>query len=544
MAQGVSGPYLAARQASFGSDYRAAAEYYSRALVQDPANTDLLENTIVAFLGLGDIDRAVAVARRLVSLGTQSQVANMAILADQLKRENFETAVADLDSGHSVGPLVDGLLKAWAQLGMGKMSEALGSFDMVAETKGIEVFGLYHKALALALVGDFEGAENILSGQAKGPLQLTRRGIIAYAEVLSQLERNKDAIELIDASFGANLDPALADLRARLEAGTVLPFTSVRNAKDGAAEVFLVVAGALNGEAADGYTLTYSRVAAYLRPEHIDAILLNAALLEKLERYDLATEEYAKVPPESPSFDAAEVGRAEALRKAGDPEGAVKVLEKLAEIRADNPAVQVTLGDTLRGLERYEEAAIAYDKAIALYGEPTKAQWLVYFARGIAYERTKRWDLAEADFRHALKLNPNQPQVLNYLGYSYVEKGKNLTEALDLIERAVAGQPGSGYITDSLGWVEYRLGDYGKAVIHLERAAELEPVDPIVNDHLGDAYWAVGRKLEAEFQWRRALSFKPDEKDAVRIRRKLDVGLDVVREEEGLPSTASSSNDG
>ncbi len=543
-AQGVSGAYLAARHATMFNDFRAGAEYYARAMMQDPGNPQLMENAVMAYIGLGQADRAVAVARRLITTGATSQIANMALLADGIKRENFEAVLADLEAGQTVGPLVDGLLTAWAKLGMGRMSEALESFDELAETEGIEIFGVYHKALALAMVGDFEGADEILSGDAEGPLQLTRRGIVAFAQVLSQLERNEDAIELIETSFRSPLDPAMDALRADLAAGKTVPFDTIRNAKDGVAEVFLVVAGALNGEAADSYTLLYSRLGEYLRPDHVDAALLSAALLESLERYDLATESYNKVPRDHPSFDAAELGRAEALRKSERTDMAIEVLEQLARDRPDNPVVHVTLGDTLRGLERYDEATAAYDAAIAIYGDPEPEQWLVYFARGITHEREDRWELAEADFRKALELNPGQPQVLNYLGYSFVEMGINLEEATEMIEEAVAARPDSGYIVDSLGWVQYRLGRYQEAVTNLERATELMPVDPIVNDHLGDAYWAVGRKIEAEFQWKRALSFDPEEEDAVRIRRKLEVGLDVVLEEEGSPPLKVTAQDG
>ena len=542
--QGVAGAYLAARHASIFSDYRAAADYFARAIVQDPSNPILIENAVLAYLGLGEVDRAVAVARRLISLGATSQVANMALLADGIKRENFEGVLTDLAAGQSIGPLVDGLLKAWAQLGMGHMADALDSFDEVAATQGIEVFGLYHKALALALVGDFEAADEILSGRADGTLQLTRRGIIAFAQVLSQLERNTDALDLLEKSFGTELDPALAKMRTDLEAGKMLPFDALGNAKDGVAELFLVVAGALSGEAADGYTLLYSRLAEYLRPGHVDAMLLSASLLEKMERYELATESYNKVPPDHPSFDAAELGRAEALRKSGKTEAAIEVLQQLARARADNAEVHITLGDALRGLERYEEAVKAYDTAVALYDAPGRNQWILFFARGIANERTDQWQQAEADFRKALELNPGQPQVLNYLGYSFVEMGENLDEALAMIEQAVAGEPNSGYIVDSLGWVQFRTGKYSDAVVNLERAAELMAVDPVVNDHLGDAYWAVGRKIEAEFQWKRALSFDPDEPEAVRIRRKLEVGLDIVREEEGAAPIKVSAQDG
>ncbi|MCG6904580.1 MAG: tetratricopeptide repeat protein [Rhodobacter sp.] len=543
-AQGVSGSYLAARHASLFSDYRAAADYYARAILRDPSNPALMENAIMAYLGLGQVDRAAAVARRLLSVGATSQVANIALLADGIKRESYDSVIADLDAGQSVGPLVDGLLRAWAQLGQGNMTEALESFDTVATTQGIEIFGLYHKALALALVGDYEGAEAILSGRADGTLQLTRRGIVAYAQVLSQLERNADAIELIDKSYGENPDAAVLQLRAALEAGETLSFDALRNANDGAAEVFLVVAGALNGEAADGYTLVYSRVAEYLRPGHVDAILLSASLLEQLNRYELATETYQKIPRDNPAFDNAEMGRAEALRKSDRTDEAIEVLQQLALARPDNPVVHTMLGDTLRGVERYDEATMAYDAAIALYPDPQRAQWIVFFARGITHERSDRWDQAEADFRKALDLNPGQPQVLNYLGYSFVELGTNLDEALAMIEEAVAGQPNSGYIVDSLGWVQFRTGKYSDAVGNLERATELMPVDSVVNDHLGDAYWAVGRRIEAEFQWRRALSFEPEEAEATRIRRKLEVGLDVVLQEEGAAPIELSAQDG
>ena len=162
----------------------------------------------------------------------------------------------------------------------------------------------------------------------------------------------------------------------------------------------------------------------------------------------------------------------------------------------------------------------------------------MHYARAISLERLGEWPDAEAGFRKALELNPGHPQVMNYLGYSLVEKRIKLDEALDLIERAVAAEPNSGYIVDSLGWVLYRLGRYEEAVVHMERAAELMPIDPVVNDHLGDVLWLVGRFDEAEFQWRRALRFinageTAQDADPERIRRKLDIGLDRVLADEG-----------
>jgi tetratricopeptide (TPR) repeat protein len=200
--------------------------------------------------------------------------------------------------------------------------------------------------------------------------------------------------------------------------------------------------------------------------------------------------------------------------------------------------VHVTLGDLRRQSKDFDAAVRAYDAALALYEDETPAQWFVYYARAISFERLDRWEQAEADFRKALDLNPDHPQVLNYLGYSLVEKRMKLDEALSMIERAVDARPNSGHIVDSLGWVLYRLGRYEDAVPHMERAAELMPVDPVVNDHLGDVLWAVGRYREAEFQWKRALSFidpddVPTDISPDRVRQKLAEGLDAVLEQEG-----------
>ncbi len=542
-AEGFAGAYLAARRAFADSDFPAASQYFTRALVQDPSNVELMESALLAYVNMGEIDRGLAIARRLISHNPSHQVANMLLLSEAVKNGEFADAVALFEGEDAVGPLVDGLAMAWLQVAQGDMADALGTFDEVSKEPGLQSFGLYHKALALALVGDFEGADDILAGRGGVTIPATRQGVVARAEILSQLERNEDAIALLAEVFGVDLDPGLQVLRDRLEAGETLPFTAVRNAEDGLAEVFYSVAGALSGEANDGYTLVYTRVAEYLRPDHVDSILLTAQLLENLDQYELATQAYDRIPRDDPAFYAAELGRADALQRSGNSDAAIEVLEQLSETHSDLPNVFITLGDSYRRLERYEDAADAYDRAVALYETPDQSQWVLYYTRGIANERIEKWDLAEADFRKALELQPGQPQVLNYLGYSFVEMQINLDEALDMIERAVEARPNDGYITDSLGWVLYRLGRYEEAVGFMERATELMAVDPIVNDHLGDVLWAVGRKREAEFQWSRAMSFEPDEKDAIRIRRKLEVGLDLVLEEEGA-DPITFANDG
>ena len=544
-----SGSYLAARSAIAASDYDAAAEYFSRALIRDPGNLTLLESAATAYVGLGDLDRATEIARRMVSAGSSGQLGGLILVGANAKAGAWEDLRGGYERGLTVGPLFDGLTEAWSLVGSGNMSAAIAKFDEVSSGAGVAAFGLYHKALALASVGDFESAAQIMSGEDGTELRLSRRGVVAYAEVLSQLERNADAVELITASFGLSLDPYLEDLKTRLEAGETLGFQTVTQPSDGVAEVYFSIANALRNEAQPAYTVLYTRLAASIRPDHIDALLLSAELLEALGQFELATDVYDRVPREDPSFHAAEIGRAEALRRAGRDEAAIEVLNQLAESHGHLPLVHVTLGDTLRGLERFEEALVPYNTAISQIETLEEQHWIVFFARAIAYERTQQWDEAEADFRKALELRPDQPQVLNYLGYSYLEMKINYDEALSMIERAVELRPDSGYIIDSLGWGLYRLGRYDEAVGHMEKAVEKMPIDPIVNDHLGDVYWAVGRYREAEFQWHRALSFITEDTDLNdidpdRIRRKLEVGLYQVLEEEGAEPLRVVNDDG
>ncbi|WP_323007348.1 tetratricopeptide repeat protein [Pseudorhodobacter sp.] len=538
-----SGAYLAARVAGAHDDYREAAHWYTRALIAAPDDQSLMEGAMAAQLGAGNLDAAIAVAGRLKAAGVDSPTAELVLIADEAKRGDYDALQINPKDGRTGAMLLDGLVTAWSELGAGRMSEAQADFDALGKTEGLQGFALFHQALALASAGDFEGAEAIMSGDAAGAISALRRGTVAHAQILSQLERNPDAIALLDSAFPGDTDPAIHALRLRLEAGEPVPFDIVRNVTDGLAEVFFTLALALSGEASDAFTLQYARVAIYLRPEHAEAILLAGAMLENQKQFDLATEAYAMVPQSDGGFFAAEIGRARALQGAGKLDAALEVLNGQIRRHPDQLSVHLALADTLRGAERWAEATAAYDTTIGLIPQPaTAGYWPIYYSRAIALERQKLWDRAEADFRRALELAPDQPQVLNYLGYSYLERGENFDEALSMIERAVAQRPDSGYIIDSLAWGYFLAGRYADAVEPMERASLLEPVDSTVTDHLGDVYWAVGRKLEANFQWRRALSFDPTEELATRIRRKLEIGLDEVLKEEGAKSLSDVAN--
>jgi len=549
-AQETAGPYLATRQARYDSDYAEAAKYALEALKSDADNPLLMESAVGALLATGDVARALPIARRMDEMDIRSQVAQMVLLGDDVLEGKWDAVRARIDAEQGVGPLADGLIAAWATLGQGDMAAALEQLDAIAAEPGLRGLAIYHKALALASVGDFESADEIYAGDSDGPIQTTRRSVIAWIEVLSQLERSEDAIKVLDDTFGTDPDPQVADMRARLEAGETLDLGRIETPAQGIAEVFLSLGMALLQDTSADYVLLYSRMAEYLDPSDVDAQIMTGELLEQLGRYALATAAFSRVPADDPAYYTAELGRAEALRSSGDLDGAIEVVAKLRETHPEVALVHASAGDLYRQNEDFAKAVTAYDAAIALYKKKgTDEPWFVYYSRAISHERLGDWPPAEADFRRALELNPDEPMVLNYLGYSLVEQRQKLDEALDMIERAVEAEPNSGAIVDSLGWAQFRLGRYQEAVVTLERAAELYAVDPVVNDHLGDAMWAVGRTNEARFQWRRALSLIDADKpspdvDPDRIRRKLEAGLDAVLKEEGAEPLKVSENEG
>lgn len=542
-AQNDPGAYLAARQAAISSDYAASARYYTQTLISDPQNPALLENALAAFVALSQIDRAATIAEAMRDNEIQSQTANLVLTAKAATDGTWSAIFDALEAGQTISPLVDGLAQSWAAIGQGDMNQALASFDEVIEGEGMKGFGLYHKALAFAVVGDYESADKILGTPTAG-FGYSARSAIAHAQILSQLGRNEDALAVLSAVFGETLDPGIVALRAKLNADEQVTFDIVTGPAQGIGEVAFSVAGALNGEMPDGLTLQYARIASYLNPDNTSAILLSADLLESLDQYELANETYALVDRADPAFHQAELGRIDALRSADKIEAAAEVAESLAKSHSDLPFVHTKLGDVKGAQDLWADANAAYTTALNIYGEDDPSRWIVLYTRAISYFNMDQWQPAEADFRAALALRPDQPQVLNYLGYSLVERGEKLDEALQMIETAVAAEPDNGAIVDSLGWVYFQLGRYDEAVKPMERAASLEAVDPIVNDHLGDVYWAVGREIEATFQWNRALSFDPDEDLADRIRRKLEIGLDAVLIEEGSAPLRVANDDG
>ncbi len=300
---------------------------------------------------------------------------------------------------------------------------------------------------------------------------------------------------------------------------------AIRDARTGMGDALLSISEAFLDQERDVEAMKLARAATFAAPDDAEAWLLGARIAlaqdnpaEALRVLDLA-------PASGPLALSAGLVRATALEDEDRFDDAVALLEDMATREPTRPDALVALGDVLRGRERFAEAEQAYTRAIDRLPKIESRHWRLFYARGIAYERTKRWPQAEADLKRALELEPDQPFVLNYLGYSWVDQGLHLDEAKAMLNRAVELRPDDGFIVDSLGWAYFRLGEHDKAVTYLERAVELQPGDPVLNDHLGDAYWRVGRTREAKFQWQRALTFEPDADAVPLIKDKLARGL-------------------
>ena len=535
-ADGNTGAYLAARHAAINNDINQAATYFTRALAADPTNISLMEQAVLYKIAAGRVSAAIPIARTLVAKEPDHRIGQLLLVAEDFQKGDTKEAAERLEKhgDKAFNTVTAKLLSGWAAFDLDKQKEAQDIFASLDGQQLYRVFADYHAGLAAAADDKPEEAEKLFKSSI-GDETPTARLAEAYGRFLERETRNEDAIAIYDRALErAPSDPVILMARERAEKMDEKPAPLVETGKQGAAEALYGLASAFaRDEGGIRLSLVYLQLALYLNKEMEAPRLLLGNVLEAQERWEDAAETYENFDADSPYYRSAQVGRADSLSRIDKTDEALEALEKLEEVFPKDVTVPIAIGDLMRRAERYEEARAAYDRAFDIIGEPKERYWSLHYARGVSNERLGNWDEAEADLQQALEFRPDQAHVLNYLGYSWIEQNRNLTEAREMIERAVELRPNDGYITDSLGWVEYRLGDYESAVETMERAVELTPTDPVINDHFGDTLWVVGRKTEARFQWRRALSFKPDEEELrERIKRKLSVGLDVVLEEE------------
>jgi tetratricopeptide (TPR) repeat protein len=529
----ISGSYLAARHAGAQRDSAAAAAYYRNALKADPRNAELLSRTFLALLTDGELDEASKLADRVIAVDRNDRIARLVIGVRALKQKQYSSARQNFAQSIR-GPVTDltaTLLTAWAYYGANEPRQAIEALDKLAGPDWYGIFKDLHAGMILDLANNRKEAAKRFERAYKVDATALRT-VEAYGRWLSRHGGKEEALKIYQA-FDKTLPrhPLVTQAIKMLSAGDKLP-PLVDSAQAGAAEALYGLGASIGRRGGEDLALIYLQLALYLSPSHPMALLSLADLYETLKKPAFAIKVYERIPQNSPLRRNSEIQLAANLDALDRTDDAKARLNRLISAHPNDTEAILALGNVLRGRKDFAGCADVYGKAIATVPNPGKSNWVMYYFRGICYERSKQWPKAEADLKEALNLFPEQPLVLNYLGYSWVDQGLNLEDGMKMIRRAVEQRPDDGYIVDSLGWAYYRIGNFEEAVKNLERAVELKPEDPTINDHLGDAYWKVGRTLEARFQWSHARDLNPEKEELPKIEAKI---------KDGLPEDAASS---
>lgn len=521
---GLAGRFLASRFARRNQDLNESAKYLSDTLALDPNNEALQHEVLRSQFAAGNLTEATAIAIQLDP--SRDPVVATVLLLNKVSTGDYAGAKALVDKAPGAGlfGLTKPLMGQWLSIASGATKGQVNLQAMLDKAGFFTPFIRYQEALMQDVLGNTSAARlayvKAISDSGTTPYRVVEAAANFYER---QNEWDK-AQAVFDAYAKANPDSSLLpDPITPADASKVTPL--VADARQGLAELYFTTASIVFGEHASQDTFVYLRAALALRPDFPPAQLMLANLFEQTGDYNAAIATYDAIDPSTVFYRRGQVRKALNLEAQGKKDQALELLEAVSKANPNDVTSLITRADMLRDAERYGEAAEVYSSAIKR-SEPLKeSSWPLLYARGISYERAGQWDAAEADFTRALQLSPNQPDVLNYLGYSWLTMGKNLDRARQYLELAQAQKPDEPHIADSVGWARYLTGDYKGAAEKLEEAVERMPDDATVNDHLGDAYWRMGRTNEAKFQWQRALGFKPEAKAAEALRNKLENGL-------------------
>ena len=521
------GEYLAGRHAQQRRDFTAASKWFEKAIGDDPDSPEILSRTFLMEVSVGHFDRALALASKELKLDPGDAIAQLVLLSDRLKAGDAAGALkyaAALPSD-GVHRFIAPFALAWTRVAAGDLAGADTALQGLDKFNGFQPLKIFQLALLYDFAKQTEKAQQYYEKALAGSEQLNWRLTDAASNFDLRHGRAEQAKALYQkfSQQNAGSELASAALAAR-SSGATQP--TIRSPADGLAEAMFDLASVLNQAETIDLSLLYARFALHLRPQFGLAQLLLADVLSAQNKPEESLTVLSEIKPNSLYYPSARLRSAINLDTLERTDEAIAQLKTMAAEQPQSVATEVQLGDILRNKKRFAEAVTAYDEAIgraAAVGMPER--WSLFYDRGVALERSGQWQRAEQDLKHALELKPEQPLVLNYLGYSWIDRGENLEEGLKMIEKAVELRPDDGYIVDSLGWAHYRMGDYAGAVEQLEKAVEVVPQDPTINDHLGDAYWQSGRLSEARYQWQRALQFGPQENEIKPIEEKLQSGL-------------------
>ncbi len=513
-----AGNYLASRFAQSNHDWSNANKFTNKLLNADITPDNILQRSMILSMGAGNTDAAIRLAKRVKeqNSGDPNAILEIFLIAEAFKKANYEQANSLINSmpDDATSKFVEPFVRGWLDAAQGKLNIA----NLVNSTAQ-----LYHGILISDFLDDYTEIEKIIDKSLKidnpniGELE-------RIADLYGHVGVKDKALKLYKIVLKEIPEyESVQDKIANLEQGkTKLLFNKITTANNGMAKAFHDIATILNNEQNDESARVFANIALYLDPDINSSKFLLANISVKHKQYKAAIDYYNSISRSDEEYINAQYEIIDIYEDTKRHDKALALLEALPQ----NTDTLIKIGDIHRGQGNFGLALKAYDKAIEkLGGTIPKNYWHLHYVRGIAYEQLDKWSYAEKELKAALSFQPDHPYILNYLGYAWADQGVNLEESLAMIKKAVKLRPSDGYITDSLGWVMYRTQDYKNAVSVLEQAALLLPYDPTVNDHLGDAYWKVGRKLEAKFQWRRAVNNSKDSKQIEEIKSKLVSGI-------------------
>ncbi len=530
------GSYLAGTYAMRKNQQELASEYFTDVLKANPSNVNILNQAIASLAFQGKISESILLARDQITYDSTSKIGRLLILVDALDRSDFIKAKNYLDSmpRDDVYSLLVPIINAWINYESGNKDDAILSIIPNNSDEPLHPYYTLHAAIISELSGRPLRAESFYSAVDENLILQTDRMVELRGNFLGRLGKYDEEVELLEDYLSLIPDNYWAEVELIRAKDKIQPKPEINHYRDGIAETFYGISELLTLGSRFQDALIFAQLSIHLRSDFDSASLLLGRIYEALQMPNQAASALISVSSKSSYERDAKIRYALNLADMGKIEDAAKVLRELTRKKIDRLDAPQALGDIFRYSQRFSEAIDAYDIAIQRISEFKPHHWRLLYSRGIALEREKDWKNAEKDFLQALELSPEQPLVLNYLGYSWLEQGENFLLAKDMIEKAVNLKPNDGYIVDSLGWAFYCLGDFKNAVQYLERAVELMPGDPIINDHLGDAFWQAGRNLEAKYQWQRALTLGADGRDAKIISKKIDRGLEIdIRVREG-----------
>ena len=534
------GNYLAGRFARTAQDTKDAAEFYGRALERDPSNEVLLEQAFQMETMSGNWPKAVPLAEKLASTRESHRMSQFLLGVTAFKSAAYPKAEEHFKAAaeNPIGELTSAIALGWTRLAAGDTDGALKAVDLPKQPDWAQFYLRYHRAL----MADIAGRKAIANATYEKMFRQdsrTLRTALAYAQHAAHYGDFKLAKQIMREQLSktqGDPHPLAKEMLERINKRDKTELL-IATPSEGLAELFYGLGEALTGEGGVSLGTIYLQLALDVKPDHAFALAALANAQEAAKRYEDAIATYDRIPQGTPLQSAIDIRKAFNLNSLDRVDEAKAILERIAAKDPKDVRPLEALGNILRARKEYAEAIKYFTRALAALGKHDPRYWGYYYARGTSYERLKNWPAAEADLKKALALAPDQPLVLNYLGYSWIDQGKNLKEGMRLIEKAVQLKPDDGYIVDSLGWAHYKQNNFKEAVRFLERAVEIKPEDPTLNDHLGDAFWKVGREREARFQWSQALSLNPEPEDVDKIKAKIERGLDTKAQAKAVEKT-------